>query len=281
VEVHAIEQIPHGAQLFVFDSNSPPPSKGTIPKVQFVVTAAQVMKYRRSMSNPQTPAIVQVIETSQSRSSLNEYHKPQASADDGNAAFAKRQEQPSPVALPGAQHRPLSSEARNFLFMQLCRASGEAQQISAQKLHSLLIENGMVFPTEVFSDMLAGRLTLSREHWDQFEADFPPVVETLYQRLYEKSNASRDVSALLGLKARLQALEDEENQLLVRHAKLREEIAKVSRSIREEENKRSQEVNTGERDKSWTMVQKFVSLKLRQMKLRNEEAQIDHQLQLL
>jgi hypothetical protein len=298
VEVSTIEQIGSGAQLFVFDANSPPPSKGTIPKVQFIVAAAQIMRHSLSTSSGAHPARPMASVSSASRSSVS-------------APRTQQQQQQGPASLvdyrtetvgPAGQHiAPISSsssgpvvledssghvksalqpEAREFLFTQLCRASGGGNVISAQRLHSVFVENGLLFPTDVFSEMMEGRFQLTREDWRTVEVTFPPVVDALYDRLVAKSASRAGGGALVDMKQRLQVLQDEEHQLLIRHARLREEMARLARELRDEE-ERVQKLEGLDRSKEWNMVNKYVTLRLRQSKLRQEEAQINHQLSLL
>jgi hypothetical protein len=174
----------------------------------------------------------------------------------------------------------LQPEAREFLFAQLCRASGGGNVISAQRLHSVFVENGLMFSTDVFSEMMEGRFQLTREDWRGLEVNFPPVIDALYDRLVAKSASRAGGGSVIEMKQRLQTLQDEEHTLLIRHAKLREEMARLARELRDEE-ERIQKLEGLDRSKEWNMVNKYVTLRLRQNKLRLEEAQINHQLSLL
>ena len=295
VEVSSIEQVANHSQLFVFDANSPPPSKGTIPKVQFIVAAAQVMRHSSAPSNRfsrTNPAhSQQAAATTSSRMStslprtgqtsafppLVDYHtEPVSSGGHATSATASGFD----GSLASGAKSTLQPEAREFLFAQLCRASGGGNVISAQRLHSVFVENGLLFPTDVFSEMMEGRFQLTREDWRQVEVHFPPVVDALYDRLVAKSASKAGGGALIDMKQRLQALQDEEHQLLIRHARLREEMARLTRELRDEE-ERVQKLDGLDRSKEWNMVNKYVTLRLRQTKLRAEEAQINHQLSLL
>jgi hypothetical protein len=269
VEVVRIEQISSGAQLFVFDSNSPPPSKGTIPKVQLVVTASQILRFRNTASTRtgRSPPLLEPSTGSIEPPSRN----PLPYASDQTA---------SGVNQSNAFATSVNAEAREYLFQQLCRASGMHDAVSASRLHAILAENGLVLSTEQFTEVARGELMLDRERWSVLEANFAPLIDALYVRLAAKAAHVNAESALQALKDKLQNLQDEEHRLLIRHANLREEMAKATRDVREEE-QRVRGLETNEKFKDWSMVQKYISLKLRQDRLRKEEDQINKELSLL
>lgn len=277
VEVGRMDQVSHGAQLFVFDSNSPPPSKGTIPKVQLVVTAAQVLRFRNNAARAASTSPPQVA----SRAPTDTASRSMGSIDPplrgGNDSYRN---EPSSHVNQSQSSSGVNAEAREYLFQQLCRASGSSDAVSASRLHSILAENGLVLSTEQFTEVTNGELMLDRRQWSALENNFVPLIDALYVRLAAKAAHGNAEGALQSLKEKLQQLQDEEHRLLIRHANLREEMAKATRDVRDEE-QRVKGLESNDKLKDWSMVQKFISLKLRQNRLRREEDQINKELSLL
>lgn len=305
VEVASIEQVPPGSQLFVFDANSPPPSKGTIPKVQLVVTASQLTRFRTTTAALTTSSSGGSVSPPQQSSQLlpSQHRTQQGVAGGLNAtplsfgASRAAQQQPgysrdttqqsssqqqNSSALPSgfSTFPSATSEDREELFHQLCRASGSNDVVAAHKLFAVLVENGLSLPGEQFTEITDGATAIRHPQWLAICDNFAPLIDALYLRLAAKAAYRTGEDAVQSLKDRLQELQDEEHRLLIRHATLREEIARATRDLREEEH-RVKGLDVGERLRDWSMVQKYVSLKLRQNKLRKEEDQINRELMLL
>lgn len=272
VEVGRMDQVANGSQLFVFDSNSPPPSKGTIPKVQLVVTAAQVLRFRNNARAASTSPPQQASRSGTEYPSRSMGSVDPPSRQSQNESYVNHSHSFSSSGV--------NAEAREYLFQQLCRASGMTEAVSASRLHAILAENGLVLTTEQFTEVTHGELTLDRKQWGILEANFVPLIDALYLRLAAKAAHGNAEGALQSLKEKLQQLQDEEHRLLIRHANLREEMAKATRDVRDEE-QRVRGLESNDKLKDWSMVQKFIALKLRQNRLRREEDQINKELSLL
>jgi len=127
---------------------------------------------------------------------------------------------------------------------------------------------------------------LNSFHWDELCEEFTPVVDVLYDRIaaksksYSQNQSAKDKEqAVKQLRDQLDELADEEAALLSKQAELREKKAKLRRLMgnMEAEAKADKE----DRSKEWDVVCKFVGLRLRQEKLREEDNSIAHQLSLL
>ena len=320
VQLQSVSQLEHQAQVFVFDSFSPPSNRGTIPKVQFVVSRAQVlkmtsqlphsadsMKTPRAEDNRDNVATVKVSPTPlkssitpkiPSQRSRNSVSGDVTSDPMRNSWSASPTKLVVPIPPLGLQRTnsdipatPMNPEIREFFFAQLCRASGSLDQISAQRLHQLFVENEMFFSTETFSDLISGRKFLRRDEWKELESQYTPVVDALYDRIASKSNAhnqqvDRAASSPqldpAATRSQLQRLQEEEAKMMIRQAQVREEIMNLQRLLQEDVARQQKNtVQVEDRRKEWDVLQKFVALRLRQNKLRHEEMQINHQLSLL
>jgi hypothetical protein len=289
-EVLDVAPVPHMAQLFAFDKASAYASRGAIPKAQFVVTARQVMAAaeqqqlsgaaggpsppERRAASPQSASGVVNTPPAHHPQQHRSMHIPPAASSDPRSRSEGTQ---------------LPADAREYLFEQLCRASGSADAVSTQRLHAIFVDNGLVFSTEAFSTLVRGQFQLDRRAWAVVEADYAPVVDALYDRIATKTAAHRDLLSqpapvdMSGARRELQALEDEEARLLARHAAVRQRVGELQRAVREEEARvEALDPNAGEdRAREWDTLQKFVLLRMRQAKLRDEEEQVNHQLSLL
>ena len=233
-----------------------------------------------------------------------------------NGPSASSSLSPPPMTASGAAGalHPSASDrtaTRRFLFSQLlsrCVAGGLSNaphndSVASHTLHGVFVQNEMFFSTEVFSEMTHGRAFLGPQEWARLSAEFAPVLDVLYDRIAAKTqqkallaassanhpngsggegpNGNRIGSAAASdrLRDALDALAEEEARLMARQAAIREEMARTRRELqrREAEEKAERE----ERAKEWDVVTKYVSLKLRQEKLKREETQINHQLALL
>lgn len=318
VEVTSIDQIPNGAQLFAFDTNSPPPTRGTIPRAQLIVDAGQVLSAHRSsltgvphaaasaasgslVMTPPGPAThtAAVHQQGQHRTPYvqTSAHHPQrrTTISSGTAGAAGPSTSPPPsAAAQGPQVPRATAEDRDALFQQLCIASASATAtlsnnsnapqttIAAPVLFTVLTDNGLSIPADQFTDITGGTPAISRGDWNYLCEQFGPLIDVLYFRLAAKASRNQNESSLIALRDHLRELEDEEHRLLIRHATLREEIARATRDVREEEERMKRvEVDSDRRNSDTTMVQKFVSLRVRQMRLKREEEQISKELMLL
>lgn len=226
-----------------------------------------------------------------------------AAAPPPSSSYAPLEEASGWAAAAGSSARGRSFEsslpdtARDFLFAQLCRASGDKGLVSGQRLHTIFVENGLTFTTETFARMLEGSFDLDRAAWERFVAAYGPVADALYDRIATRSalraqqqqqqrrgegpNAqSKDVASL---REELGALEEEEQALRARIAAVKQRALQVQRDLREEEARQAalKPNATEDRAKEWDMLQKYVNLRIRKAMLREEEAQINHQMALL
>ncbi len=203
---------------------------------------------------------------------------------------AGRRSEVMPSASIGLQSN-LSPEAKQFLFQQLCRASGQENLISTQRLHTIFVENDLTFPTQTFSVMVHHLTQLDAQQWNRLVAEYGPVIDSLYDRIATKESApvSPPIRGARGevdrLKKQLQSLEDEEQELMARQAKIKSEILQAKRALNEAmqtlEELNNEVVAQPDRAKEWEMLQKFVALKVRQVRLLEEEARVNHELSLL
>jgi hypothetical protein len=256
-ELTSHTQLYDGCQIYVFDGDSPPPERGVIPK-------ASVIVHSNLVTNPRMASVTNNFQTPSSRTPSTQHD-----------------------AIPSETHLPSDRRAaRAFLFEELCAQSEDFSSFPAQALHSILVQNEMFFSTSDFSQMTRHRQILNRPNWDELCEEFTPVVDVLYDRIATKSRSlSRNQSAkdkeqvAKQLRDQLDELEDEEAALLARQAELREKKSKVRRLLGTMEAEAKAEKD--DRSKEWDVVCKFVSLRLRQEKLREENSSIAHQLSLL
>jgi hypothetical protein len=149
-------------------------------------------------------------------------------------------------------------------------------------LFSVLSDNGLEIPADQFTEITGGVASLDRAAWESLCDSFGPLIDVLFFRLASRVHVRQGETAVVGLRDRLKQLEDEEHRLLIRHATLREEIARVTRDLRDEEERVKRAASDAERRHGdWNMVQRFVALRVRQMKLKREEEQISKELMLL
>ena len=262
-ELTSHNQLYDGCQIYVFDGDSPPPERGVIPKASIVVHSNSVTSH----IHPHPTATPQPT-----------YQAPTSRTP---SAPHPRGSTPIEQALPGDRR-----EARAFLFDELCTQNDNSNSFPAQALHSVLVQNEMFFSTSDFSQMTHHRQVLNSMHWEELCDEFTPVVDVLYDRIaaksksYSQNQSAKDKEqAVKQLRDQLDELADEEAALLAKQAELRERKAKLRRLMgnMEAEAKADKE----DRSKEWDVVCKFVGLRLRQEKLREEDHSIAHQLSLL
>ena len=187
------------------------------------------------------------------------------------------------------------------MFAQLCRSCGATARLPAHKFHAALVECGLSFSTEEVSFVVGGRLDLDKPAWNTIAELFPPLIEALYDRLTMRSAVRSNIAStrslsddqVRALRQSLRELEDEERQLLSQQVLVRGKISDVQRRLRDEEERiaaaqrdaenlhRTPAEGTGERQRELQMLQKYIALRMRQSKLKQEEAHINHQLNLL
>ena len=254
-ELTSVTQLSDGCQIYVFDGDSPPPERGVIPKATLVVNANSISN---QASLPRTPSV----------SEPPVQHNP-------------------PVESNDAPHHGRSA-AREFLFEELCRhdQAGSGHSFPTQALHSVLVQNDMFFSTSDFSQMTHHRVSLNHNDWLELCSEFSPVVDVLYDRIAAKSrnlsqhqNARDKEKAARQIKDKLDELADEEAALLAKQAEIRDQKAKLRRLLGNMEAEAKAEKD--DRSKEWDVVCKFVNLRIRQTKLREEDQSIAHQLSLL
>jgi len=81
----------------------------------------------------------------------------------------------------------------------------------------------------------------------------------------------------------MEALHDEELSLQARLSALHLRRAELTRLLKEEEERSTllEPNGTEQRQREWEVVSRFVQLRLRQLRLKHEEARVNHQLSLL
>ena len=196
------------------------------------------------------------------------------------------------VNLPPGLRSNLPQEAQDFLFRQLCTASGSRDELSSQRLHTIFVENDIPIATDHFSIMVLHQRSLNYNAFTQLVEDYGPVMDALYDRLCAKDEGphspplQRTKNEIASIKDRLQALEDEEQELIARQAKLKHDILQAQRALRDaqrrlEEEEKAAGAGPDDRSKETEMLQKFIALKARQVRLLQEEARVNHELSLL
>jgi hypothetical protein len=281
VEVQRMDQIAHDAQLYVFDANSPPPTRGVIPRVQVVVTRDQVLQSASRRSHSHSPMTMMVNHQSPSGGGRN----------GGGGVFTGALTLPS--ATGPSPPSSVDDQALQQLFTSLrsrplrksggvdSNSSSSSSSLSCAVLHHALSEVGLALPPDVFVEVVEGRGSLSHRDWQALVAEYRPLFELLYVRLAARSGQQAAESSLHSASERLRLLQAEEHRLLIRHAELKRDIAAAARDVQEESERVKQQDSGSRQDATETAtVQKFVTLKIRQSKLRREEAQIERELKL-
>jgi hypothetical protein len=201
----------------------------------------------------------------------------------------------SSLGAGGAQlTSQLPQEALDFLFKQLCRHSDQNDNkypqntISTQRLHTICMENEVALATDTFSVMVHHKSHLVYDDWHTLVAEYGPVVDVLYDRLCNKDDYHSPVvrrvkKEMAGLRESIHDLEDEEQELIARQAKVKQELLDARRRMREAEQRlvAEESVVKPDRSKESEMLRKFVNLRVRQVKLQDEEARVNHELSLL
>ena len=201
-----------------------------------------------------------------------------------------------PFQILGNQTQ-LSAQSLRFLFDQLRKAAtgdsgtpSSTSSIPTQLFHKVCVENGLLVSTEDFADIVRGRVELDYHAWHDVAQSFGPLVDALYLRLAERTALRREMERdgsltrdAPAIQRELDELEDEEIALNARLSALQARRAELNRAMREEQYRASllEPNGTEEQQKEWEMVGRFVSLRLRQLRLKEEEALVTHQLSLL
>jgi hypothetical protein len=252
-EVLSVDQLFHNAQLFAFDWSSPAPSTGALPTVQFTVTSQQVMKVA---GMPMTAALPPTSPPAESAAPSAQAHerRPEPSQPINRSDGAFRFDSTRSFSLPNSETNQnartrLPPEAREYLFDQLCRASGSADTVSTQRLHSIFLEYGLGLSTEEFSRMVQSQYSLDRSTWSLLEREYGPVVDALYDRIATRTAAERSSTSIHGQHRAVEAIvddlraaEEEEARLMAQQAALKLRVSELQRELKAAELQRNSAV---------------------------------------
>ena len=273
VEVQRMEQVSHDAQLYIFDANSPPPTRGVIPRVQVVVTRDQVLQSQSRRSVSHSPLALHRPYSPPSNGELFVLHPASSSSS------VPVDDQSLQQLFTALRSRPTTT-TRGTRGGGGDSSSSSSSSLSSAVLHHALSEVGLALPPDLFVEVVEGRGSLSARDWQSLVAEYRPLLELLYSRLAVRSGQRSAQDSLQGATERLNALQAEEHRLLIRHAELKRDLAAAARDVQLETEKIKK--FDGKQDAAEAAgVQKFVALKIRQGKLRKEEAQIERELKLL
>lgn len=308
-EITDVASLTDGTQLFLFDANGTGFGAGALPRVDVILKHHEVARASESanaarnedLNQSEARTATRRLGSSNLRSvpppvSVEAASRPQRSYP-GSEAGADAPSSAGPSNVANKMSNPVSQlppGTRRFMFDQLCRRSGQPDSVGVPLLHSVCIENGLLFSTDDFADIMQNRSSLDWAAFEELSNSFGPMVDVLYDRIWSRTTSRaaqqqqlqrmggilRDTARIRG---ELDDLEEEERQLTARLAAIHATKLGLQKELREEE-KRERETapnGTEDRQKESEMLNRFVALRLRWLSLRREEERVSHQLSLL